>query len=212
MQKKLLFAATIMSLFIVFVLGTLFGWSYGTTKLTDATRIVKEGELDSDSFLIEQDLFSTLGQRDCDLTQKRLESLGHQLYELGNILGTSTAERDLDVDNYNLLKRRFHLLQIKTYTLHYSLRQSCNTPSPIVLFYYSRNDSLSEAQGKILDEFVAKYDARVFALEYQYSKELAFLEQYYNVTRVPTLVLNYNRTFTELTSLDVLETVSGLHG
>jgi len=204
-RKKLTFLAVVLSLTIVFAIGVILGWSLSTAKATEATKILKENELNTESFLLEQELFETLGSKGCELTQTRLDDLSQQLYTLGIQLGTPTAKQDLGEENYHLLKRRYHLLQIKTYTLYYRFRQSCVMPNPVFLFYYSKNDAASAQQGEILDDIVAAYDARVFAIEFQYSPELAFLEQYYNITSTPTIIMNYGVQFTSLTQPTVLE-------
>ncbi|MDO8660633.1 MAG: hypothetical protein Q7K43_01970 [Candidatus Woesearchaeota archaeon] len=203
-KRSLFFAVAVLGICIAFVLGTLLGWGLSTQKLSEATKILKNTELNTESLLLEQDLVKTLGQRSCGVAQQRINELGNQLYGLGNLLGSEKSSVELGV-NYDVLKRQFHLLQIRTYTLNFQLQQECNESSPVVLFYYAKNNTASLEQGVILDELVKSHDARVYAIEHNYSQDLRFLEEYYNITQAPSVVVNYDKVFQGLTADDLIE-------
>jgi len=203
-KRTLFFAVAVLGICIAFVLGTLLGWGLSTQKLSDATKILKNTELNTESLLLEQDLVKTLGQRSCGVAQQRINELGNQLYGLGNLLGSETSRADLGA-NYDVLKRQFHLLQIRTYTLNFKLQQECNESSPVVLFYYAKNNTESLEQGKVLDDLVKYYDVRVYAIEYNYSQDLRFLEEYYNISQAPAVVVNYNAVFQGLMKSEFIE-------
>lgn len=203
-KRQLFFTATILAVCIAFALGILLGWSLSTSKLSEATKILKNTELNTESFLLEQELVKTLGPQGCDLARQRVNELGDQLYHLGNLLSTNSARHDLGV-NYDILKRQYHLLQIRTYTLNFRLTENCNSSSPVILFYYTQHSKESSEQGKILDELVNKHGAQVYALEFNYSQDLRFLEEYYNISRAPALVLNYEMIFQTVATKEALE-------
>jgi len=96
-------------------------------------------------------------------------------------------------------------MQIRTYTLFKKLMDNCNIASNIILYYYGANDTKSAEQGPILDKIVGTFDAKVFAIEFNYSKELKFLETYYNVTETPTIIVNYKIINKGLTDFDKLK-------
>jgi hypothetical protein len=181
-------------LIVVFGSGILLGLNLGKSETTLVERFIKDNELTSESYLVEQTLFDSFGTSTCTFTKERLDELSLELGNIGTLLGASDAERTLGVSTYNVLKRRFHLMQIRTYILFYKYDRQCNPEANVILFYYSKNDSQSGAQGIVLDRVVRDHNAKVFALEYNYSVELNFLEQYYNITRTPSLVINYETT------------------
>ncbi len=203
-KRSLFFAVAVLGICIAFVLGTLLGWGLSTQKLSEATKILKNTELNTESLLLEQDLVKTLGKRSCGVAQQRINELGNQLYGLGNLLGSETSRAELGV-NYDVLKRQFHLLQIRTYTLNFQLQQECNESSPVVLFYYAKNNTASLEQGIILDGLVMSHYVRVYAIEYNYSQDLRFLEEYYNISQAPSVVVNYDSVVQGLTESDVIE-------
>ena len=84
-------------------------------------------------------------------------------------------------------------MQIKTYLLFYNLNQECNIKSPVILYFYGDDGGLSQQQGLILDKIVEDYDAKVFAIEYNYAKEIHFLELHYNIKTTPSMIINYDK-------------------
>lgn len=183
----------ILLVLVVFVIGIFIGSTWKGSESTPVERMLKQSELDAESFLIEQELFDSF-DASCDLTRKRLETLSDGLWQLGKTLGGEDAEETLGAENYHYLKRKFHLMQTRTYILYKKFRDNCGEDTNIILFYFKRGDPQSTEQGLILDKLVQSYEAKVFAVELNYSKDLEFLEQYYDATDTPYLVINYEHT------------------
>jgi len=203
MVKRQAFVSWVLLIVIVFAIGIIVGRSGGNPELSNVNLFVKQSELTTESYLIEQELLGGL-EKDCDLAQLRLSGLSGELGQLGELLGTETAKQDLGESNYNFLKRKFHLMQIKTYTLYHRLRQDCAVTVPVVLFYYGSNDARSDEQGAILDRLVQAQDVKVFAIEHNYSSEIRFLEEYYDIARTPAIVVNFENVRQGLTQYDQL--------
>ncbi|VVB81871.1 Uncharacterised protein [uncultured archaeon] len=199
---------TILLVCIVFVIGIILGNSWNTGQ-TEISKTLKQSELDTESFLVEQELFDSF-ETNCALAEKRLSSLSDELWNLGKVLGAQDAKEKLGAENYNFLKRKYHLMQIRTYVLDKKLQQDCGSKTNVILFYFKNDDNLSEQQGKILDELVKQYPLHVFAIEYQYSTELEFLEDYYEIKNAPALVVNFEKVLFGLNSKEQL--IPLLHG
>jgi hypothetical protein len=190
MVKQQLFVSLTLLVVIVFAIGIIVGRSFSSPEQSEVSKFIKQSELTTESYLIEQDLLAGV-EKNCDLARLRLAGLSDELWKLGKLLGTETARQDLGEDDYDFLKRKFHLMQIKTYTLHQRLRQDCAVKAPVVLFYYSSHDNESQEQGRVLDKLVADMGLHVFAIEYNYSQELRFLEEYYDIRSTPAVVVNF---------------------
>ncbi len=190
-KTKHLFLITVFLLVVIFIMGVMIGRWLGSSRVGEITVLIQNNELNTDSYLIEQEMIDSFEQGNCMLANARISSLSKELWDIGKILSPTDAEEKLGKENYNFMKRKFHLMQIRTYILFYKLRQHCSNTYSVVLFYFSRDDNESEEQGEILDRLVADYDIRVFAIEYNYSKELSFIEDYYEIKTTPTLVMDY---------------------
>ena len=195
------YATLVLVVAVTFIVGMVFGRSLSSAQVDEVTKVIKNSELSAESFVIEETLFETFA-KDCGLAKKRLDSLSSQLRALGVLLGSDTAETDLGAEIYNVLKRKFHLMQIKTYLLYYRLRPVCKLQTPVVLFYYSKQDPYSKEQGRILDALVVSHNLTVFAIEVNYSNELVFLENYYDISSAPSLVINFEQVKPHLVSAE----------
>ncbi len=206
MVKKQVFVTTMLLLVLVFILGVIVGHSFSNPELKEINKIVRNSELSTESYLIEQELFKDF-ERNCELSKIRLASLSSELWRLGKLLASQTAQQDLGEYNYDFLKRKYHLMQIKTFVLYNQLKNECDIEDKVVLFYFSRNDPNSLEQGKILDRLVADLNVRVFAIERAYAEELMFLEQYYDITESPSLIIDYEVKKQGLTGYEGLKKI-----
>jgi len=205
MKQKQVWVTTILLVGVVFTIGVVIGNAYRSSSSNEVSKVLQNSELDAESFLIEQTLFESF-DTNCDLAQKRLDSLSAELWSLGKVLGGADAKGDLGAQDYDFLKRKYHLMQIRTYVLEKKLSTDCGIPVNVILYYFSQGDSLSAQQGRILDELVAQNKGlHVFAIEYDYSKELKFLEEYYQINVTPSLVVNFDRVFPGLVTKANLE-------
>jgi hypothetical protein len=201
---KHVFLTFVVVLLIVFVVGILLGKGIGTGPEDQITRSMQSNELDTESFLIEQELFKTADRSGCDLAKIRLTDLSNELGKTGRRLVAEGAQKELGLQNFQFLKLKYHIMQIRAYLLFNKLMEKCNTTYNVILYYYGTNDQYSEEQGLVLDRIVAAYNVSVFAIEYNYSNELKFLERYYNITETPSIVINYNQKRSGLVGYDLI--------
>jgi len=202
-MKKQVLLTTVLLVGVVFAIGVILGNSWRASEANGAAKVLRQSELDAESFLVEQELFESF-ETNCDLAGKRLSSLSEELWNLGKVLGTSDAREKLDAEDYSFLKRKYHLMQIRTYVLDKKLQTDCGSMTNVVLFYFKLNDPASEQQGRILDELAEPYRLHVFAIEHQYSKELEFLEDYYEISGAPVLVVNFKQVMPGLVTKEQL--------
>ncbi len=207
-MKKQVLLTTILLVIVVFSIGIILGNAWKSSSSDEVTKVLQQSELDAESFLVEQELFESF-ETNCPLADQRLSSLSEELWKLGKVLGAQDAQEKLGDENYNFLKRKYHLMQIRTYILDKKLQTDCGSKTNVILFYFGQ-DKLSEEQGKILDELVAEYKLHVFAIEYDYSKELQFLQDYYEIKETPSLVVNFGNTLPGMATKEQL--IPLLHG
>ncbi|HLD43000.1 MAG TPA: hypothetical protein VJB08_03355 [Candidatus Nanoarchaeia archaeon] len=190
-RRRYLYSIVLAAIAAAFIAGILFGVSVATQPLDAVAQFVKQSELDSESFLIEQDLLKNLGGEECRLAETRLDYLSKELAGIGRQLSDPEAEQQLGAGNYAYLKTKYHLLQVRTYLFFKKVKESCATPIDVILFYYS-NTTDSVEQGYTLDQLVAANPGlHVFAVQSSYAKQIQFLEAFYNITITPSLVINY---------------------
>ncbi len=190
MRHRQVWLVTFLLVCVVFIIGVLVGNAWNSGGADDVSRVLKQSELSAESFLVEQELFSSF-ETNCGLAEKRLSSLSEELWNLGKALSGPKPVQELGQEDYAFLKMKYHLMQIRTYVLYQKLQKDCQNDVNVILFYFKQNDANSEEQGNILDALVEKYDLKVFAIEFQYSRELEFLEDYYEMTEAPAIIVNF---------------------
>jgi len=191
-------------LVIVFILGIIVGNNLSTAQVSTIDGFLKQSELSTESYILEQQLFEEL-ERNCDLEKLRLAEVSQELWQLGKLLEKESAERDSE--KYSFLKRKFHLMQLRTFLLYDRLNDDCEQKSQVILFYFSKKDPASQEQGKILDSIVEKHDVTVFAVELGYARELEFVERYYEITKAPSLIINFDIKKDGLTQEEEIESL-----
>ena len=184
-----------------FTIGFILGSNFASGKLNQIASSLKQSELTAQSIFLEQQLIAEVG---CDKAKKRIEDLSLKLWDLGKLIGGEEAEKNLGKRNYLLLKKKFHLSQIETSLLYKNLIEECNLKDNVIIFYFSRNQSESAEQGKILDEF-AKKGAKIFAIEFNFTPELNFFERFFDVKTTPAIIINFNKKFEGLTKYEEIE-------
>jgi hypothetical protein len=191
--RKHTLLTTVTLLIVVFAAGLILGRSQSNVKMDDLNKYILDNELNTESFLIEQELIGSFGEN-CGLAEKRLNDLSGEQATIGRLLAADDAKKTLGADNYQLLKKKYHLMQIRTYIMYKNLIDNCNESKHVVLYYYGLNDINSLEEGHILDQIVKEKDISVFAIEFNFSKELFFLESSYGITQTPAIVVDYEKT------------------
>lgn len=193
-RKDMLVTAFLIAFFI-FLLGFYVGKLFDSTRLINGDNIILDTQLDTDSFVTEKGFFDTFAVQDCPLLVNRMQKLGENLGEIGRTITKYDTRSLSDEREYNQLKRKYFLLELKAYTLRKEIADSCtNEDSNVILFFYNtQNNQESLNQGYALDSLVSNFNNTiVFSVDSEFEEPaLNSLKAYYNVTRMPTLILNY---------------------
>ena len=181
----------LIAVILSFLAGSFLGASLMRDPISDVASQLRQSELSTESYLLEQELITE--STNCDFARTRIKQHSDALYLIGKRLEAEDAREQLGEQDYTYLKQKFHLLQIRTYTLYRTLNQKYDFHHTVILFYFGQSNNESAEQGKVLDSLVLEYPIIVFAIEYNYDNKLSFLEEYYAITTVPSLVLDFEK-------------------
>jgi hypothetical protein len=201
---------------VTFLLGLYFGSLISLTKVNS----LELRDLSFESIALEYGLIQNFDSETCPYLDARQKALFDDLAEIGRIISHPATEKELSSQEFDFLKRRYHLTQIRSYLQDMRLNSDCELDRNTILFYYQNPSSEAEylqnkqffdqsvAQGYILDDVVDSFggweSVTVYAIEFNYSRELSFLEEYFNITTSPSLVINFQHVFSGFTEKDVL--------
>ena len=84
--KKHLFLTAFVLAVLIFLSGTLLGYSLDRFRVNDVVDMIKENELNMESYVLEQDFLDVTGAESCELLTPRFDELSFSLAEIGNTL------------------------------------------------------------------------------------------------------------------------------
>ena len=193
-------------LIVVFLVGIILGSNSADTSLSQEQLTFKESQLDLQSFSIRFENQEFFGQGNCSASV--LSELGDELYESSLRLEQLETLDEIESLNYDYLKKTHNVNQVLFYMKYKEYFEQCEDQrEDIILFFFnSSNVQESQAQGTELDKVVDN-NGQMFILpmDYRYTDQLSFFYDYYNLSGLPTLVINYQTTLVGITSSQEIE-------
>jgi len=184
---------------MIFLAGVLIGISFDDFKINDIFEDIQRNEIDTESYYAEQLFTEIFGGDKCELAKPRVDVLSNELIEIGQTLTRYESKNIFREGEYTYLKQKYFLLEIKLYMLLKELREQCDgfSEDVIILYFYDQEQDASLRQGFILDSFVKKGESiHVFSIDRNCEGGqvplVETVKKYYNITKSPTLIINYN--------------------
>ncbi len=196
-RKDLLLSTLVLTLF-VFLLGYYIGGAVDRLRVDDVSELLASGELDVESFLLEQEFFETFSDDACAYADVRLSRFSEAIVSLGQTLQAYEQQDLTRKSEYTLLRNRYFLLELKYYTLLKDMAEQCGDERNVVLFFYDIGDHRdSLRQGSVLDKLVQE-DPSLVVLSIDRGFDNSFVSsvvEFYNVAVTPTLIVNREQVF-----------------
>jgi len=202
-KKKSLTNTLIGSFFIaliVFLFGLYLGFTLDNMRVADVSDSIDEVELDALYYITSQNYLDAFGDEDessCDLLSTLISSLSPDLADVGKTLTTYESKNIFSGRDYNILKHKYFLLEVRAYTLFTQLKETCDYDFDLVLYFYDQHDESSRRQGYVLDNLVNSRDNfYVFSFDRGFEEAIIyFLKERYDVTVAPMMIINEEKVF-----------------
>lgn len=178
---------------IVFTAGLLLGISLDDTKVNDLLVNINQNELNTESYSVEKEFVDIFGGNECSLSSPRVQALSEELGRIGSLLTKYESTNVFKQSEFDYLKRKYFLLEIKAYSLFTSLKKQCNYNYTTILFFYDSGDEVSIRQGHVLDALVnINPNTHIFSFDRLFTDDptLETVKLHYNITGSPTLIIN----------------------
>ena len=178
---------------VIFSAGLLLGLYLDNIRSNEVYDELRNYELNTESYLVEQAFWDAFDINDCSIAEKRLNFISAELVELGYYLNSYETKSIFKDKEFKYLAQRYFLLEIKGYILVNQLKEDCDLQNDVILYFYMPDDSTSELQGYVLDNLVQASNGTldVFSINKDFDDPaIKSLVIYYNVTTSPTLIIN----------------------
>lgn len=214
-QHKHIFLTSFLLTLTVFTVGILLSYGLDFLRVDQVLFVMQSQELDTEAYLLEKSFIEEFGGDVCASLNDRIYELKSELSNVGADLTNYGGKTLFKKTDFDYLKRKYFLLEIKLYTLINDLNTRCGQTYIPILFFYEIDDVESERQGYILEDVSISHPQTVavlsFDLEYEDEPLLLRLIERYNVTHAPTLIINNNKTINSLIYTGPLnQTIIGL--
>ncbi|MBW6461494.1 MAG: hypothetical protein K0B07_00375 [DPANN group archaeon] len=226
---KHIFITSLIAAIVIFTSGIMIGWVLDNYRTNEVLNIIKDNELNSESYNIEWIFLENIGNIDCKILTPRIEMISKDLGETGRELQRYGSASDFKKTEFEYLKRRYFLMEIKFYNHIHNYQDSCKDEYTPILYFYKIDDKTSEIQGYILDEFVKKYndDTKqengykkhgklvVLSIDGEYDKDplISTIRNSYNIDidNLPAMIINFDTIRKGFVEKDELETIFNIY-
>lgn len=194
-NTKKIFARSFLIAILLFVAGILLGLGIDFARTSDIVSDFRQSELDSESYIIEQNFIDVFGGDKCSQSEQRLTQLSEELVKIGAYLIDYESKNIVKQKDYDYYLRKYFLSEIKTYTYFTQVKKECNMDKDLILFFFKVDEQESANQGDVLDVIVNQNkEVSVFSINVDYEDDpvIESVKSKYQITDTPTLIINDN--------------------
>lgn len=193
MKPKNVLIMSLVLTVMLFALGILLNYGLDFIRLASINEVMNRHELSTDSYLAEA-LFSDVFEGNkCSVMNARINDLKAEIRRVGVDLNSYSRFSFFNRKDFDYIKRKYFLLELRFLSLITQINQECNNPYFPVLFFYEIDDDTSERQGFILEEASRNFEDALVVLsidkDYEDEPLIQMLIQKYEVQTAPTLVI-----------------------
>jgi len=179
---------------LIFAAGILLNYGLDFIRIDVISTVMSGHELSTQAYLLEQEMAGLFGGNKCEAMAARISSLKEEIRQVGVDLSSYSRFSFFKKKDFDYLKRKYFLLELKFFSLVQKYNQDCGRNIIPILYFYEIDQDASERQGFILEDVAKSFDRQVIVLtldkDYKDEPLVGFLAQKYNVTIAPTIVFD----------------------
>lgn len=179
---------------LIFAAGILLNYGLDFIRIDAITTVMSGHELSTQAYLLEQEMTGLFGGNKCTTMDARISGLKEEIRQVGADLSSYSRFSFFKKKDFDYLKRKYFLLELKFFSLVQNYNQGCGKNIIPILYFYEIDQDASERQGFILEDVAKSFDKQVIVLtldkDYKDEPLVGLLSQKYNVTVAPTIVFD----------------------
>jgi len=192
-RKRVLWRSLFLTI-LIFAIGILLNHGLDVFRIATITDVMRVHEIDTAAYQTERFFTETFGGEQCEVMVARISDLKSEIRKVGEDLSAYSRFSFFRKKDYDYLKRKYFLLELKFFSLIQKLNRECDHPYLPILFFYKIDDKLSERQGFVLQDLSKDNEEKliVLSLDKDYKDEplVNLIVQYYNITSAPALIVD----------------------
>jgi len=192
-NKKNIFLTSLLLTILIFVSGMLLNYGLDFVRLNVVSDVMLNHELSTDAYLAEREFTELFGGSSCEIMNTRIISLKDEIRKVGADLGSYSRFSFFNKKDFDYLKRKYFLLQLRFLSHIEQLNKACSKSIVPVIFFYEIDQEASERQGFILQDVSKNFDDSVVVItldkDYEDEPLVKLLALKFNVTSAPTIII-----------------------
>jgi len=193
-ERKNILLRSLLLTILIFAIGILLNHVFDAFRISIIEDVMISHEIDSEAYRVERFFTETFGGEKCEIMVARISDLKKEIRKVGEDLGSYSRFSFFRRTDYDYLKRKYFLLELRFLSLIQKLNKECDKPYLPIVFFYEIDQDASERQGFILQDLSKDYDQQliILTLDKDYKDEplVKLLADNYNVTAAPTLIID----------------------
>ncbi len=193
-ERTKILSRSLLLTILIFAIGIMLNHAFDAFRISIIEDVMVAHEIDTEAYRVERFFTETFGGEQCDIMVARISDLKKEIRKVGEDLGSYSRFSFFRRKDYDYLKRKYFLLELRFLALIQRLNKECDKPYLPIIFFYEIDQDESERQGFILQDLSEAYDQQliVLTLDKDYKDEplVKILAENYNVTQAPTTVVD----------------------
>jgi len=184
--------------FLVFISGVAIGWYLDETRVSFVRSKIDELEISFSNLALEEEFYRSIASNKdtiCNIYISKANDLALQAGKLGSYLESFREISKFNLHNIESLKDKYFVLNLKLWLYMRRLREECNYNTTTILFFYTSMKRCEDciAQGIVLNQLKKSDPEKYMIFATDVDSKLGIvnaLKVYFNVTQVPTIIIN----------------------
>jgi hypothetical protein len=193
-ERKTILLRSLLLTILIFAAGILVNHVFDAFRISIIEDVITAHEIDSEAYRVETLFTETFGGEQCEIMISRISDLKTEVRKVGEDLSSYSRFSFFRRTDYDYLKRKYFLLELRFLALIEKLNKECDKPYLPIIFFYEIDQDESERQGFILQDLSKDYEQQLVVLnldkDYKDEPLVNLLAENYNVTGAPTLVID----------------------
>jgi len=194
MNPKNVFLTSLLLTVLIFAVGMLLNYGLDFIRMDSINTVMAAHERNTDAYLTEALFADVFAGSRCEVMNSRILDLKKEIQNVGVELSSYSRFSFFNQKDFDYLKRKYFLLELRFLSLVLQVNDACNKPYVPILFFYKIDDDSSERQGFILQEVSKEYEDNVVVLsiDKDYTDEplVKMLVAKYGVVSAPTTIID----------------------
>jgi len=192
---RLYFIAAVLTA-VVFSTGIFIGWLLDSNRVTNVQSQIDDLAVNFQNLDLENSIYQIFSNETfvCSIYTTKAESLSKQTDQLAEELNSFKEMNQFQLTKLDFFKKRYTLMNLGFWLQLVNLKKNCDYNSTTILYFYTTKpcDDCA-AQGIVLDKLKRESPEKIMIFAIDSDLDLGvvnLLKTRYNITKVPTLVIN----------------------